>query len=645
MKGVWGIKASHQHAQTYTSSEIYQSVTLLRCLAVTLVILFHLEDFGVQFHPGYLGVDIFFVISGYLLIPKAINSTLTGDSWSFIKKRLLRIIPPLIFCLILFSVLGMILLPLDQFENLLRDSPFAATGVINIVLIGRTENYFLTAGNPLLHIWSLSVELQFYVFIPLVIIAGSYLRKRVWQSLLILAVISFTSWILFQIMGSSIAEKIAFYSFSSRLWEFLAGGMVWKFKNVCRVSTENKTNSDESLDILTKTLRILSIIILASTFFLEFKVSSSLSQVLIVVATMLFLADFQNKTITKIPRIFDWIAVRSYSIYLFHFPLVYCIKFLELPKFQSITIYFLVLLLISNFSYIHLERNMASRTDARAFFWINTKESDNKLVKARILSVVLIFIILIGKFNYDKDKSSYPSFSIENTKSCIFFGTNAENCYFGKSSIEKWINQIPHVVIIGDSFGAALLPAFEKIAKEEALTLGVAFSTGCYLNKFERYDYDRKCNERLSNALSLHRKEGNRVLVLAYFWNDKELVRRVLDRVISIENKFDKIVLIGNVPIYPDGGTYLKQDSILWKRVYPATFPKYSMQRDFFEIERFAQVLAEKTGYVWVDMSTLFCEKDACNRFEDGWLYFDESHLSTYGASQAIETLFKKLDF
>lgn len=195
----------------------------LRCVAILSVLLFH---FGFSFIPGgYTGVDVFFVISGYV-ITKSIHHDIAKERFSignFYFKRFRRITPAFAATLLLTSVACYFLLLPDDLIDFGK-SAAAASGFASNFYFWKTSGYFASAAQtkPLLHTWSLSVEEQFYIFAPILIYALTRLSTR--KSLWALAVIMLIS-LCASVAAIFLAPTFGFFGLPSRAWELLIG--VW----------------------------------------------------------------------------------------------------------------------------------------------------------------------------------------------------------------------------------------------------------------------------------------------------------------------------------------------------------------------------------------------------------------------------------
>lgn len=196
----------------------------LRALAVVPVLLFHAEVPG--FAGGFVGVDVFFVISGFL-ITGMIHEALGTDRWSlagFYERRARRLLPALFAVLFASIVLFAPLLLLNHLQDF-ANSVIAAALFVSNVFFWRTTDYFAAPAqfHPLLHTWSLGVEAQFYLFYPLLLMAiRRWLPGGLFIWLSAMTIIGFAvAWI-----GTLYSELAAFYLLPTRAWELTLGGLL-----------------------------------------------------------------------------------------------------------------------------------------------------------------------------------------------------------------------------------------------------------------------------------------------------------------------------------------------------------------------------------------------------------------------------------
>jgi len=205
--------------------EFRKDIEGLRAVAVIPIVLFHA---GVsELAGGFVGVDLFFVISGFL-ITSIIFRDMNAEEfslWRFYSRRVVRIFPPLLVMLVIVSLVGIV----NLFPVAIRDlgnSVAAAAGFVSNLYFWREIDYFATAAelHPLLHTWSLGVEEQFYLFFPLfLLMIRRFQRHRLkfWLALATLTSFAIAVWL--QLDGR---ERTAFYTLPSRAWELGLGAMV-----------------------------------------------------------------------------------------------------------------------------------------------------------------------------------------------------------------------------------------------------------------------------------------------------------------------------------------------------------------------------------------------------------------------------------
>ncbi|MVZ63636.1 acyltransferase family protein [Sphingobacterium humi] len=201
-------------------------IVFLRCIAVLSVVLYHLRV--PLFANGYLGVDIFFVVSGFLISQIILEKQKQKrfKITQFYIQRAKRIIPPLATMLVATLLLIYILIPLKVYD-------FARFGFSSILFLSNAyyhsiQDYFAPSAqlNFLLHTWTLSLEWQFYLLYPLLIISfqpGG--RKSTFRTLKILSVLMLLSFVIYM-LSNHIAPRFAYYMLPARAWEFFAGGII-----------------------------------------------------------------------------------------------------------------------------------------------------------------------------------------------------------------------------------------------------------------------------------------------------------------------------------------------------------------------------------------------------------------------------------
>lgn len=316
MSGVPHSRSASRSADTY-SLNYRPEIDGLRAVAVLPVILFH-SGFR-TFSGGFVGVDVFFVISGYL-ITSILLAELRDERFSlltFYERRARRILPALFVAMLVSSVAGYFLLMPDEFKSF--GQSLAATAVFsNNFLLALTTGYWDLAGHfkPLLHTWSLSVEEQFYLIFPLLLLltwryASPSLKGLLF--ILFLSSLALSFWLVFA------APAWAFYTLPTRAWELLAGALLAVFSR-----TNSRLDAGPSWNNVLSLSGLLMIVFPVFVFDGSVAVPGPLL-LLPVAGTMLILAfSLQGTVVHRIlsSSLFVFVGLLSYSLYIWHQPVL-----------------------------------------------------------------------------------------------------------------------------------------------------------------------------------------------------------------------------------------------------------------------------------------------------------------------------------
>ncbi|MEZ5653882.1 MAG: acyltransferase family protein [Burkholderiaceae bacterium] len=317
----------------------------LRALAVLSVLLFH--AFPAWLPGGYIGVDVFFVISGYL-ISTIIFENLERGTFTFVDfyaRRVRRIFPALLLVLTVSYLFGWFALLADEFEQLGKHLVAGAGFVSNLVLWGEAGYFDNSAETkPLLHLWSLGIEEQFYLLWPLLVWLAWRSRVRVPALLAVLALASFA----LNILGIGRDAVATFYSPLTRFWELLAGSaLAWVSMDrdgrfsafmqrldrcIVRLGTgsSERTNGRVLADVLSATgLALLLLSLIGMDRQIAFPGGWAL--VPVAGAVLIIVAGCQawpNRHLLAHP-LPVWFGLISYPLYLWHWPLLSFARIVE----------------------------------------------------------------------------------------------------------------------------------------------------------------------------------------------------------------------------------------------------------------------------------------------------------------------------
>ena len=304
------------------------SIDGLRAIAVTAVVLYHL---GISWIPGgFLGVDLFFVISGYVitrLILDSINQSSALDLRAFYAARLRRIYPGFLF-MVVCTILFIGVWAPEAIKRFLSDLPFALTGTINWLLVARHQDYFETVGRPplLQHTWSLAVELQFYLIWPIILLGvlKYFGKKNIARIALVIAMVSGTALFFVSLqLDQANAQQISHIYFGTdthSLGLFLGSALAvsWIPQNL---SADIEKRAQDVID----GIGVFGLLGLISTFLFIDESNASLYRIAfplagifgcLVIISLVHPASRFAPIISTAP--FRWIGQRSYGIYIWH---------------------------------------------------------------------------------------------------------------------------------------------------------------------------------------------------------------------------------------------------------------------------------------------------------------------------------------
>ncbi len=322
-------------------------INALRAFAVISVVIFHFEESLLP--GGFVGVDIFFVISGYLMTG-IITSRLALQNFSildFYIARINRIFPALIAMLMVLLLLAFVFFNPFDLKSLSWKVVSSALFLSNIAFTFLGGGYFAESAqaNWLLHTWSLSAEWQFYLLYPFIII----LAKRLFGLRAIVFCISFI--FIISLSASVLLSKdytsASYFNLHTRAWQMLAGGLILYLPQI-----ESNT--------VKKTLWLTGVGLIgaSSLFFDERTIWPGMAALAPVLGAVLFI--YSNMQDSKVIgyKIVQSIGTWSYSIYLWHWPLVVAIYMYGLPDWTrflggalSITLGYLSFRYIENHNY------------------------------------------------------------------------------------------------------------------------------------------------------------------------------------------------------------------------------------------------------------------------------------------------------
>lgn len=319
----------------------------LRAWAVLAVVGFHFGVPGLE--GGFAGVDVFFVISGYLMTGIVVAGLERGNFsfWRFMLARALRIVPALALVCGVLLALGWFAISASEYEALGGEVVSSLAFVSNL-LFWKQAGYFDAAAHDkwLLHTWSLSLEWQFYIALPLALMAAWKLRpERAGSRNLLLGAAVVSAAIC--AIATPINPIDAFYLLPARAWELLLGGCVWLWR-AGMPGPETKRRALEACGF---------VLVLAAILLFDRNTPwpGWAAWVPAGGAALILVSARQDSLWTSAPGL-QWIGLRSYSIYLWHWPATVGLGYLQLGEdWRAAAAGLLLVLVMSHFSYRYVE--------------------------------------------------------------------------------------------------------------------------------------------------------------------------------------------------------------------------------------------------------------------------------------------------
>ena len=434
------------------ASDFRLDINGLRAWAVLAVVLYHFSVPG--FQGGFVGVDVFFVISGYLMT-RIISQGLERGSFGFGQfylSRAKRIVPALlVLCTTLLAAGWFLLLPAD-YRELAKETLAATLFVSNLKFIEDT-GYFDVAAHEkwLLHSWSLSVEWQFYLLLPLLFAGIWYFRKHR-QALRVTTVLVALASFLWSIGVSDWAPTSAFYSLTSRAWEMLAGALVFLISDSVRPS--------ESWAKKAELLGFALIIFAIVAFDANTPWPGAWAAVPVFGAVLVLWAARQRSIWTALP-IAQWFGKTSYSLYLWHWPIVVALVYLgEKANFWA----------------------MACGIGASVFLgWVSWRwiEETTRNLQWPASKWLLSFVIALGSvagatisiYSYKGFESRLPQVLVDLTRGAQDKNPRLEECFKGNLPQPHctYGGQVLGAMVIGDSHAASIVRTVEQSLPKKSL--------------------------------------------------------------------------------------------------------------------------------------------------------------------------------
>lgn len=611
----------------------------LRGIAVAAVVAYHLDLPFVT--GGFVGVDIFFVLSGFL-ITRLIAAELRAGRFSiarFYERRIRRIVPALIFVCACTTVAAMAFLLPDELQRYASSLMAAALSYSNIWFFQHSGYFDPGSGTqPLLHTWSLGIEEQFYVVFPLVLMAVF----RWWPRAL-----GATIWLAF---AASLAASIAFlpahptatfYLLHTRAWELLAGSIV-ALGLLPRPASRAQSEAAAAVG-----LAAIAVSIFAFSSKTPFPGAAALLPC-IGTAMAIWAGEGSSKErpialgtrfLTFRPLML--LGLISYSLYLWHWPLIVFTKILTAERLSGIEQLALatVAICLATGTWYFVEQPFRQRGSAgftpRAIFRSGT---------IAIGALAASASVLVGLNGMPQ---RFPDAVLQIAAAQADASPLREKCHFhgeGKRSYDDTCiigdDVAPSVIVYGDSHGAEFSAALGEFAKARHASVRQITASGCPPAAGFTFPADDRCQHYNDGIIDRLTAISPTTVVLATYslaW-DREYPDQFwpsFERTIAtLQAAGHRVVVLGPVPDHPEASG-IPAEVARWtaKGRDPNDFSFKYGAKQVHAVEARLSAIATEHGAVFVPVSSELCSDKSCKPYADGAvLYFDNNHLSMSGA-------------
>ncbi|MEO8723211.1 MAG: acyltransferase family protein [Sphingobium sp.] len=599
----------------------------LRAIAVMAVVVFHA---GVQsLHAGYLGVDIFYVISGFL-ITGIIQHEIADSAFSlagFYRRRIVRIFPALFLMLTaVLAVACLVAMPPDIVS--IASASAAAAGFVSNIHFWLTTGYFDDAAQwaPLLHTWSLGVEEQFYILYPFVLLLLARGRKNPKWALIVLTVISFGVAVYLR----TLRNEADFYLLPSRAWQLGLGALV-------AVGLFPRLRALPALGLAATGLAML-----VASFFVKVP-EWMIEGVLPSVGAALVIAYGNGSLVHRLLAVppLRWLGAISYSLYLWHWPIMTFFRLhygLDLTLAQEAGL-IVASILIAAISYYLVEqptlkhfRNAEPRKAILIGLTAIACMVSASLAIARhpnVRNVPAEAVRVAAYVNYAKTPER-----IAQTRADTCFIMRLEDKYDQRACASIIPNE-PNIALIGDSHAAQYWQALARRFPHDNIM--EAAGAGCTM--LYKADDLLRCRDVRQFAFGRMLERGHiDGVILVARWTDHHLP--VLARTIRLlRNQHIPVLVIGPIEEYATRFPIALGKSIEMHNVhYVDQFRRKSMEA----LDRRMRQFALREGVSYYSATDAECKGGACayvNPRDGVPLHFDYGHTTESGAEYELRNL------
>ena len=528
-----------------------------------------------------------------------------------------------------------ILIP-EEYKNYGKHAASSINFLSNLVYWRESSNYFSADAHDkiLLHTWSLSVEWQFYIILPIILlIVGKVKKSRAILNLTVLFGFLISLFLSYKVTQSD--QTTAFYMIPMRAWEMLAGGLVYAYFSKAQLSSI----TSKAIEIVGFSIIVISLVIFDIT-----TPWPGLNALLPVIGSMLILMANNNDSIFTKPKIFQLMGDASYSIYLWHWPIVFFIGYFALQENNLITIFGIILSLILGWiSFKFIE------TPTRTYL---TKKS--VLRAYLVLGITTLLLVAIFTLIFIKDgfpqranqgylkqteqlvmplpKNGWCFYSVDNTPS-LTIGNKVLECKVGSKENAKY-----KALLFGDSFAGHNIPFWDNVGAELKTEVQALTTNWCYPGLTEEYTglkSSRAFEQCKFNRAYLAKNMGKYdYLIFAGHW--KQVIEKdqieTFEQLLATANELNIVLIIMASPysFNKDIGNIYKRSVWLNKEFNIDTYADDEYDDLTVKSNKLIKEVASKyPNAIFIDRSSLYAD----SKLSEGFPYsLDGGHISVKGS-------------
>lgn len=628
----------------------------LRAVAVLSVVIFHF--FSEILPGGFVGVDIFFVISGYL-ITSIIYRDAENSSFSYVgfyKKRALRIFPALAMVLAVCLAYGWFYLIQGDYRSLGKHVFSGAFFFSNISLL-LESGYFDTesALKPLLHLWSLGVEEQFYLIWPIVISLVAT-RKR-WGGCLYISILLFSfSYCVYSTIHNA---AISYYSPFTRFWELMVGALLSMLTFKSKSFTSAMAKYQDVFSILGVLLIFYSVFFISKDRqFPGYLAMAPVAGAFFVIATGG--RSWVGRVLSFRPLVS--IGIVSYPLYLWHWPILsfFRIKTAQAPNLKTGLVLIAIALFLSVLTYVFIERRV--------------RFGANKTLKSVVVSLFLAVVGMLGVITFVLN--GIPERKVNLIANEYTSITNVYD-YFGYGKIVRWgvchsvtpkaavsngcISTSKNQIFIwGDSYAAALYNGLRSVIDNNEIDINISQMTDGngppFYNDSKRTDSLKTLTQANDERLFFVKKYQPKIVLITWMISGanapvgKENTLKSLGETVSKIKKASpnsRVVIVGPVPEWEGG---LVAQIVKYYREHQRPPPVYmstGLRSNIRGWDLFFSKNVPNIGAEYISAYSVMCNHGKClTRVSEGPMGItavDWGHLTKPGAEYLIGKIKDKL--